>query len=229
MSTRTQGKDAFTDALEGEPVKYVLVLIAVVAALTSCVSTNTTAIRNPEFTGGKKFTKVVVLGDFGSLATRKRIEDGLVVRLGDAHITAIPSTSIFIEMPDAFVALPRFAEVGADAVLIIQVTGADVTTHQISGGSSSTQASASCFGGTCSGSSTTRYQSPTYVQKPHMTARAKLVDVGTNKLVWQDEGESHGGGFTNFQTLEGSFSAKVTEDLSASGLFGTAAVAGKSN
>jgi hypothetical protein len=211
-----------------KPVLPIFILVIFFSS-SACVSTSTTAVRNPEFAAAKKFTKVVVLGDFSNLATRKRIEDGLVVRLGDAHITAIPSTSIFIEMPDPSVALPRFAEVGADAVLIIQVTGADVTTHQISGGSSSTQASASCFGGTCSGSSTTTYQSPTYVQKPHMTARAKLVNVATNGLVWQDEGESHGGGFTNFQTLEGSFSAKVTEDLAASGLFETAAVAGKSN
>jgi len=210
---------------QANPVKHVLILIVLVAALISCVSTRTTAVRNPEFTDSKKFTKVVVYGNFSNLATRKRVEDSLVGALQRARISAIPSTSIFIQVPEKEVGLAKFTEAGADAILVIQVTGANVTAHQISGGSSSTNASASCYGSTCQGSSTTTYDGPTYVNKPHMALRAKLVDVATDKLVWQDEGESHGGGWTNFEMLEDSFSAKVTEDLVASGLFGTAGVA----
>jgi hypothetical protein len=185
-----------------------------------CARTNLTSRINPE-TNSKHFTRILVHGNFPSLAHRQAAEDRLCSKIRQAapSCECVKALDTFFPGQEYSVddIATRLTDLQIDGVLVIQPTGSGATTTYVPQ-SSYTTGTATVHGNTVSGSSTTQTYGGYDVSKPWANYEATLYSTSDGKVAWYATAESTGNAFADWSDLINSVCGKTVNKLTADGL-----------
>lgn len=160
-------------------------LAASIAVLALCAGCQSTFIRSAWFDtsfAGPPMRKIVVVGDVGSTASSRLVEDAFAERLRAAGVDAIPGHSLAIDMDTGDTPfVTAVTGTGAQGLLLVRLLGVDtrtrVTTTMAPGGMA--------WGRGPWGTSTWQTVPVTQVSQHDLaTVDTKLFDVRTRAVVW---------------------------------------------
>lgn len=186
------------------------VCFVLVTILFGCATTKITSFRDPDY-AGKKFLKICVFSSSKNLDTRQMMERTFARILAEngtsatAHIDIFPPTKDL----DEEASIIKMREMGYDAVLSINLTGAYTET-------STTPGYSSTFWG--KKGSTTIYSGPGQVNKPRASFDIFLVDLSTNQKAWTSSTFTAGNAYAGKMTIVDSLARSTIEDLKKQGL-----------
>ena len=171
-------------------MKSLAALIGVVA-LAGCVSSQTTGIKSAQY-DGVRFKGAVVIVQAKDLGKRQHYEDVLVAELASHHIRAVSGLKLF---PPTDTWSPEevaqgMAKSGLDTMLSVSPTG-EYNGTRVIGTYTSANASASCYGNTCSGygsSTTTNITETSHA----LSLDIRLVDYASGKTIWMAQSSGQG-------------------------------------
>jgi len=158
-------------------------LIVAVVLMTACAAVpspvNTTSWRDPGFTGGP-FTKIMVVGLSAQRLTDQRgFENLMVSTLQSAGAVAVPGWQFVPtdQTPDETAIRAAVAKAGADATLIVRLSGSTTETNSTYASGVITPAGANMYVG---------WYEPMLVNESYQAATiyTTLFDVRTARPVW---------------------------------------------
>jgi len=177
---------------------------------------------NPELVG-RRFTNVLVHGNFQSLEYRRLAEEKLCYELSlrfAATCRCLKSTEVFFpgqEYSSDQIA-NRLSELQVDGVLALQPTGSGITSIYIPQ-TTQTTGSAYVFGNTITGSSTTQTYGGYSIGKPWAGFESILWSTADGKVAWYATGTSGGNAYAGWDDLIRSASGKTISKLADDGIF----------
>lgn len=194
------------------------VAITSLGLLAACASTKVTSELNPEMSG-RTYTNVLVYADIADLEYRKEIEQEFCDRITSKTSSAcLQSAQVFFpgQPYTADDISKRIAELHVDGVLMLKAS---------SGVSSSyvppttyTTGTATVYGNTISGQSTTQTFGGYNVNKPWANYQVSFWSVADNKVAWYGSGKSRGNAFAEWSDLIESAAKETVSSMLDDGL-----------
>ncbi len=160
-------------------------LVALVAILALCAGCQSTFIRSAWFDtsfAGPPMRKIVVVGDVGSTASSRIVEDAFVEKLRAAGVDAVAGHTVSIDNGTGDTPfVTAVTGTGAQGLLLVRLLGVDtrtqVSTTMVAGGAG--------WGRGPWGMSTWQTVPVTQVSQYELaTVETKLFDVRTRGVVW---------------------------------------------
>ena len=195
------------------------VALMVSSLVLGCASTSMTSEANPAF-AGHRFTTLLVEGGFADLGQRQYAEDQLCEYLaGFSNVKCIESLKVFFpgqEYTWEQIA-NRLAELHVDGVLMLKPINFGVSSAYIPPTTYIT-GSASVYGNTVYGSSTTQTFGGYNFLKPWASFQAILYSTSNDKVAWYATADSKGNAFAKWDDLIESAAERTAKKLVKDGV-----------
>jgi hypothetical protein len=159
----------------------VLTAAAMLMLLSACASTDLTAVwKDVQYKSYAR--KIIVIGILQSPVIQRQFEDEMVRRLKKHRTDAIAGYTVLPDRPedDRAAAEQKIRELGADAVMIVQVVDKKTVTNYVP--------SPGYYGSTWQGYYA--YSPGTVVQDDYAVVRTNLYDLASGKLIWTASSET---------------------------------------
>lgn len=187
--------------------------------LLGCARTEMTSLANPAF-AGQNFSTLLVEGGFADLEHRQYAEDQLCEYLADfSNIRCVESLKIFFPGQSYTQGQinSKLAELHVDGILFLRPTNSGVSSAYIPP-TTYTTGSASVYGNTVYGSTTTQSVGGFSVLKPWASFQAILYSAANDKIAWYGTADSSGNAFAKWDDLIESAAEKTAKKLVADGV-----------
>lgn len=159
----------------------VLPAAAMLMLLSACASTDLTAVwKDAQYKGHAR--KIMVIGILQSPVIQRQFEDDMVRRLKEHRTDAIAGYTVLPDRPenDRAAAEQKIRELGADAVMIVQVVDKKTVTNYVP--------SPGYYGSTWQGYYA--YSPGTMVQNDYAVVQTYLYDLASRKPIWTASSET---------------------------------------
>jgi hypothetical protein len=157
--------------------------------LLACASTDLTAVwKDVQYKGHAR--KIMVIGILQSPVIQRQFEDEMARRLKEHRTEAIAGYTVLPDRPedDRAAAEQKIRELGADAVLIVQVVDKKTVTTYVPPSTQALRYPAGYYGSTWQGYYA--YSPGTMVQDDYAVVQTNLYDLASGKLIWTASSET---------------------------------------
>jgi hypothetical protein len=178
------------------------VIVGAVLGLSGCgASTDVTSQTNPEF-AGRTYRKMMVEADITDLKWRRAIESGFCDRIQDKTTTeCVQSAAVFFpgQPYTSDEIKTQIQQQAIEVILVVQASNGTSSTYLPP--TYYTTGSASVYGNTVTGQSTTQTFGGGYINKPWADYQTSLWSTQDGKVVWYATEHSRGNAFAKWGDL----------------------------
>jgi hypothetical protein len=188
--------------------------VILLIAITGCATTRMASQVNQELRD-RRFSKVLVHGNFQSLQHRQTAEEKLCSEIARVSSSACVKSSAVFFVGKEYTAQEidqRLSELGVDGVLVVQPTGGGTSSAYIPQ-SSYTTGTATVRGNTVTGTTRTQTYGGYDIEKPWADYEAYLWSTNDGEVVWYATAASSGNALADWNDLIKSACGKTIKTL----------------
>lgn len=186
-----------------------IVAVAISILFAACATTEVATIRNPAVSN-IQYDLILVSAPFTDLELRRNTEQAFVAELSDYGVAALPAIDVFppLKQYSETEIADEIARRGVDAIMSVVITDYYEDQSYVPP-TTTTTGSASVYGNTVYGQSTTQTHGGYYLSHPRVRFDINLFDGNVGEVAWRATTFTAGNAFANASSLMASLSRSV--------------------